>query len=477
MQIRSHVRSLFALLLPCAAAAAQCLPGTQVAAPEWGTWYLGEPVVIGGEPAPACTVFAFCTRRPAAFEEEADYLRGLQQRFGERGLVTVAVVAERPEDRAAVEATWAGCRVVVDPDGATSSAWLGRDHVPWNVVALDRRGVVTFVGSSAEGLVDAVERTVAGEPRLDAARIAFSLRGELRVAFADLDADVAARQLDQLIGLVPHDGVAHGLRYVTEVQKRLSPQGARERLLAAVAALNGEARPLAAFADLALRCDPRGDGLAQELLAPLSAAAKAVPGDVFVRLTHLRVLVLAGQGREIGRAAMRMQKLVLRSPEACLDFASILTGDKDAVVHRDLAQRVLERAEQLGAPPRLVTAARYGAVLRCQEDPEQAGRVLDAYLAATGDGNLNNDCWYLMTELPTMGRYDWFAHALAERMLQNREAMQGHEFDTAALAKFLVGEVEEAVALQEKAIAMGGASADYRQRLERYRAAAAAPPR
>lgn len=477
MQIRSHVRSLFAILLPCAAVAAQCLPGTQVAAPEWGAWYLGDPVVIGGEPAPVCTVYAFCNRQPGAFDEEADYLRGLQQRFGERGLVTVAVVAERPEDRTAVETAWAGCRVVVDPEGATSSAWLGRDHVPWNIVALDRRGVVTFVGSSAEGLVDAIERTVAGKPRLDGARIAFSLRGELRVAFSDLDADVAARQLDRLIELVPHDGVAHGLRYVTEIQKRLSPPGARERLLASVAALRDEARPLAAFADLALRCDPRGDGLAQELLAPLAAAAEAVPGDVFVRLTHLRVLVLAGRGREVGRAAMRLQKLVLRSADACLDFASILASDKDAAVHRDLAQRVLDRAEQLGAPPRLLVAARYGAALRCQEDAELAGRVLDAYLADTGEGNLNNDCWYLMTELPTMGRYDWFAHALAERMLQNREAMLGHEYDTAALAKFLVGAIDEAVALQEKAIAMGGVSADYQQRLERYRAAAASPPR
>ena len=30
---------------------------------------------------------------------------------------------------------------------------------------------------------------------------------------------------------------------------------------------------------------------------------------------------------------------------------------------------------------------------------------------------LNNDSWYFMTQLSTMGRFDWFAVGLVERML------------------------------------------------------------
>jgi hypothetical protein len=478
MSIVTSLRCLLTLTVAALPLVAQSLPGTEVPAPKWRQWLQGEQVVIGGEPAPACTVFTFCTRRPAAFLDEADYVRGLQQRFADRGLTVVAVLAEAPEDRAEMAKAWAGCRVAVDDADATSAAWLGPPSVSWNTIVLDRRGVVAFAGRPESGLVDAIEQTLNGTHKLDLERMAFSRRLESLVGFDDSTGGNLAKQLAGLIGHSPRDGVAHGLAYMTQVTKLLDLAAAKKVRTAALAALQGEPRPLAAFADLALRCDPKGEGLARELLEPLAAAAAAVPGDPFVQLAHLRALVLAGEDREVGRRAMRMQKIMLRSADSCLDFASVLAGDSNALVHRDLAQRVLDQAEKLGATPRFLTAARYGAAVRCQEDPAAAKQLMDAYLVANEEhGTINNDCWYLMTELPTMGRYDWFAAGLAERMLEQRDTMQNYEFDTAALAMFLVGRVAEAIELQEKAIAMGGASADYTQRLRRYQAAAATPPK
>ncbi len=483
MRFAMFCRHLLTIALVSLPLAAQTLPGASIPAPKWRSWVLGEPVVIGGDAAPACTMFVFCTRRTAAFHVEADYARSLQQRFGPSGLVVVAVLAEPPTDRADCEQLWAGCRVAVDDAGATSSTWLGPESVVWNTLVLDRRGVVAFAGRPDAGLVDAIEHTLAGTHQFDRERMAFSQRLETLVGFDDMTAKDLVQQLEGLIGHAPRDDIAHGLLYATQATKLLAPAKARQVRTAAIAALRDEPRPLAAFADLALRCDPHGEGLAHELLAPLAAAASAAPDDVFVLLTHLRALVLAGEDREVGRRAMRMQKLVLRSADDCLDFATILAGDKNALVHRDLAQRVLDQAEKLGAPPRFLTAARFGAAVRCQEDKVLAKKLMDAYLGhgeqgdTEGHASINNDCWYLMTELATMGRYDWFAAGLADRMLEQRDAMQNYEFDTAALAMFLVGRVEEAIALQEKAIAMGGASADYTQRLRRYQAAMPAPPK
>ncbi|MBL9078933.1 MAG: hypothetical protein JNL08_15610 [Planctomycetes bacterium] len=472
--VRPFVRLL--ALICGAPLLSQCLPGTEVAAPSWRHWVLGEPVAVGGDAAPAATAYVFCTRRPAMLVEDAGYLRGLQQRFGARGFVVVAVVGDLPADRDAVAKAWDGCRIVLDQDGSVSSAWLGRDTAPWNVVLLDRQGMVAFVGTSDAGLVDVIEPVLDGKPRLDGERVAFSLRAEIQAGYDDLDGDDLVRQLDRLLQHAPHDGIAHGLRYVTEIQKRLAPDAAQQARTAALLQLAAEPRPLAAFADLALRCDPHGDGLAAALLEPLAAAVKAVPDDTVVRLAHLRASVLVGDSREVGRAAMRMQKAVLRSADACLDFVAVLATDKDAVVHRDLAQRTLARAEQLGANPRLLAAARYAAAVRCQEDAAAAKRLMDEYLGDDGAANLNNDCWYLMTDLATMGRFDWFAHGLAERMLAQRDAMQSHEFDTAALAMFQVGRVADAIELQQTAIAKGGNGPDYRMRLQRYQKAAAAMP-
>ena len=126
----------------------------------------------------------------------------------------------------------------------------------------------------------------------------------------------------------------------------------------------------------------------------------------------------------------------------------------------------------MGAPERLVAASRYVVALRCAEDRAAARAHLDRYLGAQDElYGLNNDAWALLTEMDTMGRFDWFAVGLVERMLEDRGAMSYFEFDTAALAMFLVGRVSDAVELQETALKQGGRQeAAYRDRLVRYRA-------
>ena len=77
-----------------------------------------------------------------------------------------------------------------------------------------------------------------------------------------------------------------------------------------------------------------------------------------------------------------------------------------------------------------------------------------------------------------MGRYDAFAAGLAERLLEQRELMDYFMFDTAALAMFLAGRVDEAVTLQTTAIDKGGkGNPEYTERLQRYKARMPAAPR
>jgi hypothetical protein len=465
--------------LVCALAAAplraQVVLGRPVPTGQWKEWLQGEAIASEGEHAPACTVYAFYTRdaNKAAFSSDAWYLADLQRRFGERGLAVVAVVGEQPADLGA----WQGCRVALD-GGERTAAWFGEEPSRWYVVAVDRRQSTVFLGWPEAGLVDAIEAVLEGLDRFGAEKSAFTMRLDVAAGFDDLSADAAVEHLESLLRHAPRDGTALGLLYLTYATKRCDAAGAekvRERALKVLAA---ESRPFAAFADLALRGDPTGEGLAKSLAGwPLRQFASDAPNDLPVQLACLRALVLAGEGREVGRHAMRMQKAALASASACLDFVSILTRDEDAMVHVDLANRLLLRAEVLGAPPRLVTAARYGIATRCQQDPAAAKKLLDAYLEDVPT-TINNDCWYLMTELSTLGRFDWFALGLAERMLEQRESMGDYQFDTAALAMFLAGRVDEAIELQRIAIEKSGEKGgEYGQRLQRYelRARASTP--
>jgi hypothetical protein len=297
-------------------------------------------------------------------------------------------------------------------------------------------------------------------------------------SFDDAVAADTARALEDVLATAPRDGVSLGLLYTAQATKRNDAAEAAKVLQRASKVLAGEERPLAAFADLAMRGDPGRDGLATTLVPLLQAAAARARQDVTVQLAYLRALVQAGMGREVGRHAIAVRKLVVASAPSCLDFATLLTQDKDAAVHRDLATMALDKAAALGALPRLLVAARYGVAVRCAGDTAAARKLLDAYLEDAEAITINNDCWYIMTELATMGRYDAFAAGLAERMLEQRDSMDYYEFDTAALAMFLAGRVDEAVALQETAIDKGGkGNPEYTERLQRYKARMAPAPR
>jgi hypothetical protein len=469
------LRAAVAFAVLTATATAQVHAGAKAPEPAFAKWVQGEPAPVAADGAAKCTVFAFYVRPTdvAHLASDAGYLVDLQRRFGPRGAVTVAVLAEAP---ATPPAGWAGCRIAVDADAQTATAWLGLDEM--RVIALAADGTVVFTGRPESGLVDAIERTLAGEPHAEREREVQSLRELLPQGFDDATAAVLGA-LNDALEHAPRDGALLGLLYLAHATKANDAAAATKIVDRAVAQLAVEPRPLAAFADLALRGDRQRAGLATALRPPLEAAAKATPDDVLVQLALLRALVQLGDGRELGRRAMRARKAALATATTALDFASILTLDANAAAHKDLATIALDRAAELGAPPRLLTAARYAVAVRCAGDKDAGKLLLDGYVKDIESRvSINNDCWYLMTELATMGRFDVFASGLAERMLEQKDAMDYFEFDTAALAMFLTGRIADAIELQETAISKGGKdNPEYVERLNRYKAAPAPAPR
>lgn len=472
----SVIAKLWSTIVACALVvdvAAQVTHGSTLPAPKWGKWVVGEPVPLGGEGAPACTVYSLhaLPSTAAQFASDGDYLSDLQRRFGERGLVVVGVVGDAKADG---RERWPGCRVVADDEQATSrewtEGWVGDpdDGSPWNVLLVDRDGVVRFLGGAESGLVDAIEATLAGRDVAAGEAAAFTLRQNLLAGFDDATAEFVT-PLTEAVAHAPHDGLLRGLLYLVQATKANDADAAKKVLQESLTGLSGEVRPLAVFCDLALRGDARRPGLAAAIKPVLHPAAASAPNDVVVQLAFLRSLVLLGDAREVGRQSMKLKKLATATAASCLEFATILTLDANAPVHKDLATLALDKAATLGADARLLAAARYGVAVRCAGEDGKA--VLEAYLKDTElRASLNNDCWYFMTKLPTMGRYDVFAAGLAERMLEQKEGMDYFEFDTAALAMFLVGRSADAVALQETAIQKGGrGNPEYVERLQRYK--------
>ena len=459
-----------ALLAVAAAAPAQVRLGMRAPKVLYDQWVRGEAPELGSADAASVTVVAFYCRRPELLRGDVDYLEALAAGRPEGALRVLVMVpdAETP----GVERLQR-CAVAVDEEGLTERAWLLLPpHCHRNLVAVDDDGAVVFVGAPGAGVEDMLQRELAGAPDRGYEERARAWRRQLVDNYDDLASGPTVALLAPLVERSPRDGVLAGLLYLTYATKANDQLRARSLCAAAIRAMQGAPRALAVFADLALRGDPRRPELWAELRPALEAAAASAAEDPFVQRALLRVQVAVGDGRAVGRHAMRCRALVTATAEGALDFAMLLAQAETPMVHKDLAQAAVDRAASMGAPERLVAASRYVVALRCAEDRAAARAHLDRYVEAQDElYGLNNDAWSLLTEMQTMGRFDWFAVGLVERMLEDRDAMSYFEFDTAALAMFLVGRVSDAVDLQEISLKQGGRQeAAYRDRLARYRA-------
>ncbi|MFT4512932.1 MAG: hypothetical protein ACI91B_001632 [Planctomycetota bacterium] len=477
MQLHSMIQWGAVALFSVLSVTAQAELGRKTGKAHWRKWLQGEPIEIGSSDAPTCTVWAFYSQLPHLLQADGDYMSQLQLRYAARGVRMIAVV--KGDEQPGLK-LWGPCSVVVDEDVRTERGWLRvNQEYRANVLVLAQDGTISFVGRPGAGLADAIEHVLDDQFDLVAESRADGMRVQLPARFDDAVGPATVALLQPMVAASPRDGLLSGLLYLTLATKSNDQAAARQWLAQATKQLADEARPLALFADLVLRGDAHSASVLAALREPLAKAAKAAKFDPVVQLAYLRALVMAGDSREAGRQAMRSRKLVMQTAEGCLDYAMLLARDENPQIHSDLAKHALDTAEKLGADQRLLAAGRYIVALRCAVNEKAARGVMTVYLKDQGQRTgINNDSWYLMTQLSTMGRYDWFAVGLVERMLEERDAMEYFEFDTAALAMFLVGRITDAVALQELALKKGGkGTAEYEERLARYKAFLSPAPR
>jgi hypothetical protein len=359
--------------------------------------------------------------------------------------------------------------------GTAGAAWFA--DLDDGVVVTDGDGVVQFVGAVGAGLLDAVASVLAGSHDLAAARAAHACRQGF-ASRCDGPDGFAARALGAAMAHAPNDGLLHALRFL--LAEASEPAAASSLAAASLQQLAGDPRALAMFVD----CAARGASAPLPLLtaaAPwVARAAAAAPEDFAVQVAAARALGAVGDTRAVGRVAVRARRLAHADAAGCLELAAALVAQPEPAVYGDLAAALVERAAALGASARWLAAARCAVALRCRGDADAAAAVLDAYAAGAGAGaSPNNDCWRWLTDRATFGRFEEFAIALADRMVESAAVLDYYECDTVAFACLRAGRVADAVAFAERAVAAsGGAVAAYGERLRWYRSlpgAVAAP--
>lgn len=103
----------------------------------------------------------------------------------------------------------------------------------------------------------------------------------------------------------------------------------------------------------------------------------------------------------------------------------------------------------------------------------RADRMIAKWIDRYGKrkSRLIESAWSLMTERSTIGKFDRAALRLAEHAIKGDDDPEHRALDVLALAKFLDGQVDAAIELEQQAVAADDDRSDYRRRLRMYEAA------
>jgi hypothetical protein len=460
MRVCSGGAVVITLALVCAAALAQ-----DHAEPQRLDSPFGRVTVVHDKAAPPEVRWTLWVayEQPSALADHATYLADLQSRFGD-GKVRVAVIV--PETAAPqLAARTPGFTLAASGEPMASG-------MPVRTALASSDGEST-AWEGVDGTVDRLQAALDG--RLDA------IPGEMDELVQSLLDDVGDGVLppgatEQCLKALPRSGRARAVAVLEQWWCKGDLAAARQSIDEGLKALAGDSVPLCIFADYVLRGDRTDPEVPKAMAMALAPAAAAAPSGVFTQLVYLRALLRAGQDRAAGRVAAVLPKHLGDDAVQQLFFAETLMDAPQPAAYRDLAEAAIARAQKLPANARWVYATRHKVMTRCGSPPADVDKLVAEYRASDAfSDSLNNDAWYMVTQAPTMGRFDTLALAQCEEMLrQEGDAMDHGNRDTVALVMFVNGRLEQAVELQTVAARGSGDDPRYVGRLTRFENALAA---
>jgi tetratricopeptide (TPR) repeat protein len=366
-----------------------------------------------------------------------------------------------------------GYTVAFDKEGKTEASYMQAAEqfgIPTAFV-VDKSGRIAWIGHPADSLEEVLTEIFAGKYDIEAAKKWFDLESRFTEAYQGEDYEGAVKVTDEMIALKPND-TAGWVRKIGMLDGPLDKQeAARDVAQKAAAALNGNAKGLAALSGMLIQLD----GFDEVFQAAMKRAVELAPEDADVRSAEYAVLAKMDKQDEALNVAQKVIELIKDEPAELGRFARQLSKPDPKERCNDLALRAVELAiaAEPDEPAHLQT--KFQIIAYCKQDEAAAAKV-GRYLIekASGDANmLNSFAWALLTEPGLMGKYNELALAASERMHEVSGGENWSYLDTHALAKFENGKVEEAIELEKKAIALcenEGAKPSLKAALERFEA-------
>ena len=434
---------------------------------------IGTVSVHYAPPAPEAPKDAALTHRlwlgyPNAHNEyldQLDYVISLRDRWRKHGLqVGVILPIEEAKALAATQPPLLVCSPAANDAMANS---LLAEQPNGHTYLCDAADEVVATLPTPDGLEDMLAALKDGRP---VRKVITAKRWLESLVEGVADGGQFGPQVKQVLKALPTSGRAHASAVLYHWWCRGDLNAAREAVDVALESLAGHSLPLATFADLVVRGDHEDPEIAALLAKALAPTVKNAKHGAFTQLVYLRALLKSRRDhRTAGRMAAILPKRLKGRPTFQIFFAETLMDGSTPEAFRDTAERALKAAEGLPQLKRWVFCARHKVLMRCG-DHDGANALMAAYRKdPVGQGDHNNDAWYLMVQPQTMGRFDSLALAQAEKMQElQANGISVNSKDTVALALFRSGHIEKAIALQKETNPQNNAA--YLGRFKRYEA-------
>lgn len=409
-----------------------------------------------------------------------DMLVRIGREFAGRGvrIITVAVPGKGGIDpiEKALAKLESPLPVAVDEDGRCFTTFVlasGDKRIPKSFV-IDKKGRIAWIGHPKD-LERGIRAALRGETDAAYAKRLRELQAELGQATAAGDHEAIVALADRLLEIDRTRREAWTWKVHAYRQVKRDEKLAREVIAEAVTELAERPTELARFIEQNVLASSSGsdDEVLKRALLSLRRATRGGVGGIEAQLALFKLAGRCGRTRVAQRAAHWIAENLDATGSHLAQLSQALVASKEPSTHALLAAKLIERLRERPRDSTNLTLEfdlLHACCGKLDEARKRGREIID--LLDGNDTAMNNFAWYLMTFEHRKGKFSQLALEAAERMgKKSGRPLSQFMLDTKALAKFENGFVAEAVRLQEKAIATGGVSKAYQDRLRMYRAA------
>lgn len=391
---------------------------------------------------------------------------------------------QRVEDFVAEWSPRIGYTIAWDAKETAAVDWLdaaGQRGLPVTFV-VDQERRVAWIGTPLDGLGDVLDRIKGGTFDIDVARVVFGLHKELAKAQVRNDhaaiLDISARWID----VEPGSATPWISRFKVLANSVTDVDAALACTRAALKRLANAPGELARFANEGLFAAPDATACHALGLQTIRLAFAERGDDPKLAMAYFSALAATRPAKKNEKAAIQAARTAV---ELAADDAAMLASLANYLVDPRYGRRfaheslsALRRAIEIEPDNHMLDRAEFDIVASVLKDDAAASTVGERLLhkAKRDEVLLNEFAWNLLDSPSYRGRFDALALSVSEVVHALPNGKSWMFVDTLARAKFVNGYLDEALALQRRAVEecdMLRYIGDVKSRLKVYERAAA----